>query len=70
VAQYRCTRPIPGSGLTSGPDACRRRTPPDAAARTRRLRRSLARWRSLTGDIAAIEAREIEVMLAGTDAKY
>ena len=40
--------------------------PADAAARAARLSRSLARWRALTADIAAIDG-EIAALLAGSD---
>jgi transposase len=40
--------------------------PPDAQARAARLGRSMARWRSLTADIAAVDG-EIAVLLAGSD---
>jgi transposase len=40
--------------------------PADAAARAARLGRSLARWRALTADIAAVDG-EIAALLAGSD---
>jgi transposase len=40
--------------------------PDDAAARAARLERSLARWRALSADIAAVDG-EIAVLLAGSD---
>jgi transposase len=40
--------------------------PPDAQARAGRLGRSVARWRAVIGDIAALDA-EIETLLAVTD---
>ena len=40
--------------------------PPDAPARAARLTRSLARWRALNADIAAVDG-EIAALLAGSD---
>ena len=40
--------------------------PADAAARAARLARSLARWRALNADIAAVDG-EIAALLAGSD---